>query len=210
MATDMLLKPLVTFLVMTAFAVNVNAQGDNEMISLVDVQIPGIITYGAYSQLLEMQGEPKKRFTTFINPINPECLVDGVAIAPKNKTRVEYLIYDAYNYIHVGDSVQLVFVDLRKTKHSICIKDVVLSAKTTQTVFISEISQKGWWSDGQSHYMVGGIESHYYTHSNIRTFGVDFKEDPYTSVCFAFYDRLFDKRIWWIEFPIMRIGGIVH
>ena len=193
-----------------AFIGYINAQGSNSVISLTDVHIPGIITSGSYSQLIESQGYPNSYFISSINPISLRCLKEGDFIAPKHKVQCDYLVYDAYEYVRVGDSVQLVFVDLRKTDVSICINNLVITKKTTQKGFLSEITKKGWWSEMLSQYKVGEIESHYYTHSKVKNFCIDFKEDPYSSVVFTFYDRLFDKRIWWIEFPIMRIGGIVH
>ncbi len=106
--------------------------------------------------------------------------------------------------------MQLVFVDMRKTKTPIYIRGMVITSKITQKAFLLEIIKKGWWSEEQDQYKVGEIESHYYTYSKVKNYGIDFKENPYSSVVFTFYNRLFDKKIWWIEFPIMRIGGIVH
>ena len=186
------------------------AQGNNGNISLTDVHVPGIITLGTYSQLIELQGYPNSHFASSINPISPKCLKEGDSIIPKHIVQCEYLVYDACEYVRVGDSVQLVFVDLRKTNVPISINGMAVTRKTTQREFLSEITKKVWWSEEQSQYKVGEIESHYYTHSKVKNFGVDYKEDPYSSVIFTFYNRTFDKRIWWIEFPIMRIGGIVH
>ena len=187
-----------------------NAQNNKCVISLTEVHVPGTITTGTYSQLIELLGYPKSRFFSTINPSSPRCLNEGITIAPISKVQCEYLEYDAYEYICVGDSVQLVFVDLRKTTTPIHISDMSITPKITQKDFLLEITDKGWWSKELSQYKVGKIESHYYTHSKVKNFCVDCKEDPYSSVVFTFYDRLFDKRIWWIEFPIMRIGGIVH
>lgn len=192
------------------FTCQLNAQGIKSNISMTDVYISGVITTGTYSQLIESLGYPKSQFSSTINPISPRCLGEGMSIAPECKVQCEYLEYDAYQYICVGDSVQLVFVDLRKTTTPIYIRDMSITPKMTQKVFLSEISKKGWWSEDLSQYKVGEIESHYYTNSKVKNFCIDFKEDPYSSVVFTFYDRFLDKRIWWIEFPIMRIGGIVH
>lgn len=193
-----------------AFIGYINAQESNSAISFTDVQIPGVITLGSYSQLIESQGYPNSCFTSSINPISSRFLKEGDFIAPKHKIHCDYLVYDAYEYVRVGDSVQLVFVDLRKTDVSICINNMVIAKKITQKSFLSEITKKRWWSEELSHYKSGRIEYHYYTHSKVKNFCVDFKENPYSSVVFTFYDRLFDKRIWWIEFPVMRTNGIVH
>lgn len=192
------------------FTGNIKAQSDNGMISLKEVHVPGTITTGTYSQLTELLGYPKSRFPSTINPISPSCLNEGVSIAPKNKVSCEYLEYDAYEYIRVGDSVQLVFIDLRKATTPIYIDDMVISSQITQKQFLSEITKKGWWPGKQNQYKVGGMDFHYYTYARVKNIGIDYKENPYSSVVFTFYDCLFDKKIWWIEFPIMRIGGIVH
>lgn len=208
----MAIDKYVVFLIMElfAFAGMVNAQSHNGMISLAEVRIPGTITTGTYSQLVELLGMPASSFTSTINPIRHKGLKKRIDIAPKDTVQCEYLEYGAYEYLRVGDSVQLVFVDLRKSKSPVYINDMVITPKITQKNFLLEIKERGWWSEDSSQYKVGGIEYHYYTHSKVKNFGVDCKEGPYSSVVFTFYDRLFDKRIWWIEFPIMRIGGIVH
>ena len=198
-------KTLLFLCVICALSWEINAQ-----ISMREVYIPDILTIGTYSQLIESLGYPNSQFASTINPINPRCLKEGMVVEPKDTIQCEYLVYDAYEYIRVGDSVQLVFVDLRKSKVPITIMDLVINKKITQKKFLSEITKKGWWSEEQSHYKIGRIESHYYTYSKVKKFGVDFKEDPYSSVVFTFYDRLLDIRIWWIEFPIMRIGSIIH
>ena len=208
----MAINKFIVFLIIELFTFTgiVNAQSDSGMISLTEVHIPGTITIGTYSQLIELQGKPVSSFTSTINSISPRCLNERIVIAQKNKVQCEYLTYDAYEYLRVGDSVQLVFVDMRKTKTPIYIRGMVITSKITQKAFLLEIIKKGWWSEEQDQYKVGEIESHYYTYSKVKNYGIDFKENPYSSVVFTFYDRLFDKKIWWIEFPIMRIGGIVH
>ena len=204
-------KNIITFIIVSfALTCQLNAQSCKCVISLTEVHIPGTITIGTYSQLIELLGYPKSQFFSTINPVSHRCLNEGMSIAPTSKVQCEYLEYDAYEYICVGDSVQLVFVDLRKTTAPIYISDMSITIKKTQKDFLSEITEKGWWSEELSQYKVGEIESHYYTHSKVKNFYIDFKEDPYSSVVFTFYNRLFDKRIWWIEFPIMRIGGIVR
>lgn len=165
---------------------------------------------GTYSHLIETQGSPTNRFSTTINPINPRCQKAGEFIAPKHKIECEYLVYDAYEYIHVGDSVQLVFIDMRKANVPILINDLSITPKTTQKAFLSGMIKEGLWSEEQSQYKVGEIESHYYTYLKVKNYAIDYEEDPYSPVLFTFYNRTFDKRIWWIEFPVMRIGGIVH
>lgn len=198
-------KKLVFYIGLLVSTCNVCAQ-----ISMTEVRIPGVLSIGLYSQLIETLGCPSKQFTSSINPISPRCMKEGMSIAPLNKVKCEYLVYDAYEYVRVGDSVQLVFINLKTANASICINNVVITPKTTQKEFLSKMAKEGWWSEEQKQYKIGEIESHYYTHSKVKNFGIDYKEDPYSSVIFTFYNRFFDKRIWWIEFPIMRVGGIVH
>ena len=200
----MVTKKLLLLIVM-ACSSHINAQ-----ISMNDIQIPGILTIGSYSKLIESQGYPHSCFTSSITPISQRCLKKGESVAPQYKLQCEYLLYDAYEYVHVGDSVQLVFVDLRKSKAIIYLKDIAITRKITQKEFLSDMAEKGWWSDEMCQYRIGRIESHYYSFSNVKNFSIDYREDPYSPVLFTFYNRIFDKRIWWIELPIMRIGGIVH
>ncbi len=201
---------LIIALSIVLFARQVCAQGDNNSISMADIHITGMITYGSYTELVASQGCPNSTFASTINPINPKCLNEGEFIAPKHKVQCEYLVYDACEYVRVGDSVQLVFIDLRRTDTPLRINDFVFTQKITQKEFLDAITKKGWWTEELSQYKVGRIESHYYSQSRVKNFCVDFKEDPYSSIVFTFHDRLFDKKIWWVEFPVMRISGIVH
>lgn len=208
----MTIRKLVLFFIIGSFALKaqLNAQSCNFVISLNEVRVPGTITTGTYSQLVESLGYPKSRFFSTINPISHRCLNEGMSIAPKSNVQCEYLEYDAYEYIRIGDSVQLVFVDIEKALTPIYIGDITISSKKSQKVFLSEMTRKGLWSEELSQYKVGEIEFHYYTHSKVKNFCVDFKEDPCSSVVFTFHDSFLNKNIWWIEFPIMRIDGIVH
>ncbi len=198
------------FILLFASTSQINAQNNHGTISLKDIRIKGIMTIGAYSQLIESQGYPDHIYISSINPISSKCLKEGDSLAPAIKIQCEYLVYDSYEYVRVGDSVQLVFIDLKKNNATIRMSNVVITPKITQKEFLMKMTKEGWWSEEQKQYKVGEIESHYYTHSKVKNFGIDFKEDPYSSVIFTFNNRTFDQRIWWIEFPIMRVGGIIH
>lgn len=198
-------KTIVSYIGLLVLTCNVCAQ-----ISITEVRVPGVLTIGSYSQLIETLGCPNNQFASSINPISPRCLKEGMSIAPMNKVECEYLVYDAYEYVRVGDSVQLVFIDLRKTQSPIYIKDLSIDKSISQKVFLSIITKKGWWSKELSQVKTGSLEYHYCTHTKVKNYVVDYKEDPCSSVVFTFRNRIIDKRIWWIEFPIMRVGGIVH
>lgn len=198
------------FVSLLGVSVKLNAQNNANAISLMDVHVHGLLVCGTYLQLVELQGFPICSFISYINPISPRCQTGGRIIGPKDTIQCEHLIYDACEYIRVGDSVQLVFVDLRKTMATVYINNVVITPKINQKKFLSIITSQGWWPEEQSQYRIGRIESHYYTYSSVKNFSVDFKENPYSSAVFTFYNRLFDKRIWWIEFPTMIIEGFVH
>ena len=104
----------------------------------------------------------------------------------------------------------MVFIDLRKTIFPIFIKDFVINRTVSQKEFLYKIKKRGWWSNELDEYKIGKIESHYCTYTDVNCFYLDYSEDPYSSVIFTFYNTFFNKNIWWIEFPIMRIDGIVH
>lgn len=185
-----------------------HAQPRNYSISMTEIRIPGIITLGKYQDLIELQGIPNVKYYSSVNPPVSNCTEK--TIAPQKKIRCEMLVYDAYEYVHVGDSVQLVFIDLRKSRLTIQIQDLFINERTSQNFFLSEIKKRGWWSDDFVPYKVGEMEYHYCTQSKVKNYLLNFTEDPYSSVTFTFHNLFFDKKIWWIEFPIMRIGGIVH
>lgn len=189
---------------------NTFAQNTSCAISMNDVFIPGILSIGSYSQLIESQGYPNSSFPSTVNPINPLCIKECGFVAPSNVVQCEYLVYDAFEYIHIGDSVQLVFIDLRKTIFPIFIKDFVINRTVSQKEFLYKIKKRGWWSNELDEYKIGKIESHYCTYTDVNCFYLDYAEDPYSSVIFTFYAELFSNKIWYIEFPVMRIGGIIH
>ena len=187
-----------------------NAQNPRKAISMFDVKPQGLMIVGPYSQLIKQYGEPNNRFFSKINPINKQCIKHDIDVAPKNQVLCEYLVYDAYEYIHIGDSVQLVFIDIRKTDFPLMIENIPITKTMTQNEFLDIARQNGLWSDSLSCYYIGTIDSHYYTDTDVMCYGIDIKEDPYSTVLITFYNQKKDKRIWWIEFPIMRLNGIVH
>lgn len=208
MAAD---KILLTFGIgLLAFASTVNAQKDKCVISMTDFRIPGMMTIGTYSQLIESHGQPQSRFVSFVNPINPICMEKGESIAPKEKVQCEHLVYDAYEYIQIGDSVQLIFVDLRKLKIPVYVKDKAITSNTTQKDFLLEMTRMGLWEKELCQFNTGFIEYHYCTRSRVKNYLIEYKEDPHSSVVFTFNNCFYNKKIWWVEFPIMRLGGIVH
>lgn len=199
------------FIGLLMLSCSIVAQTTDVSISMTGVEIPGVVIIGSYSQLIETQGYPNSRFASKVNPINPRCVEEcGYVVSPASVVQCEYLVYEAFEYIHVGDSVQLVFMDLRKAHQSIYIKDFCVARTITSDKFIREIGKRGLWNDELSEYKIGKIESHYCSHTKVNSYYLDFAEDPYSSVIFTFYDTFFSKKIWWIEFPVMRIGGIVH
>lgn len=208
MATKLLL--LLLLIAPYAFVKEINAQGDSDMISMNDVRIPNVLIIGSYSQLISSQGFPKTCYASTINSVKHGRNGDGGKIAPKNDLECTYLIYDAFEYICVGDSVQLVFVDFSKTNLTIIIKDIRLEKNINQTTFLKKIKKHGLWSDERNNTHIGLIESHYCSNAKVKCYGLDFEEDPYSLVIFTFHDKCINRKIWWIEFPIMRIGGIVH
>lgn len=187
-----------------------NAQNNVGVISMTDITIPGVLIIGSYNQLVESQGKPESRFNSRVNPVNERCIKECRYVPPAKAVQCEHLVYEAFEYVRIGDSVQLIFIDLTKTKLPIIIKDLSINSTVSQKKFLSEIKNRGWWSDDANDYKIGRIESHYGTYSNVNNYILDFNENPYSSAIFTFHNKPFNKKIWWIEFPIMRIGGIVH
>ena len=187
-----------------------NAQPDVATISMADVAIPGVLIIGSYSQLIESEGKPSSRFNSTINPVNKRCIKECGYVPPNKVVQCEHLVYEAFEYVRIGDSVQLIFIDLTKTKLPIHIKDLVIDRTISQKNFLYEIKKRGWWTDDENDYKIGRIESHYGTYNNVNNYMLNFEEDPYSSVIFTFHNKPFNKKIWWIEFPIMKINRIVH
>jgi hypothetical protein len=183
-----------------------NAQHDVATISMADVAIPGVLIIGSYSQLIESEGKPSSRFNSTINPVNKRCIKECRYVPPAKAVQCEHLVYEAFEYVRIGDSVQLIFIDLTKTKLPIHIKDLVIDRTISQKNFLYEIKKRGWWTDDENDYKIGRIESHYGTYNNVNNYMLNFEEDPYSSVIFTFHDKPFNKKIWWIEFPIMKIN----
>ena len=189
-----------------------NAQSFTKCISLKNVTVSGVITVGTYSQLVHSLGTPNSSFIADLPSLYTKYQKVKDSSTFRQPMRLERLIYDAYEYIRIGDSVQLVFVDLQKSNAEICFDSISLNKRTTQKYFFDQLLKRKWINkkndcdyDSSN---IGYIESHYYTYTKVKNIAIDFKEDPHSSVMFTFYNYAFNKRIWWIEFPIMRIYDI--
>lgn len=189
-----------------------NAQSFTKCISLKNVIVSGVITVGTYSQLVDSLGTPNSSFIADLPPLHTKYQKVKDTSTFTQSMQLERLIYDAYEYIRIGDSVQLVFVDLQKSNVEICFDSICLNKRTTQKLFFDQLLKRGFFNKkNECDYdssNIGYIESHYYTHTKVKNITIDFKEDPYSSVMFTFYNYAFNKKIWWIELPIMRIDGI--
>lgn len=206
-------KKNILILIMALWALTSCVYAQNKIydnISMSDIKVPGIIITGTYSQMIESLGIPISKYPSIINPVKSRYLGKDSVEMHRDEINCEYLVYDAYEYVRIGDSVQLVFIDLRKLRTTMKIKDLYINEKTTQKVFVNEAKRRGWWSDEYIECKVGQMDYHYCTYERVKNYLIDFKEDPYSSLTFTFYNRVFDKKIWWVEIPVMKIGGILH
>lgn len=191
----------------------VNAQETRLAISMKNIDIHSVIKIGTYDELVQCLGVPSIRFDSSLKLVNPKFAKDHPDIPPKQTIACEHLVYDAYEYILVGDSVQLIFIDVKKSEHPIYIDNIHLTNKMTQKEFLSIMESRSYWLKSDYECWVGSIEGHYCTYTPVKNYYFDFKEDPYDHITITFKDKKHwwqNNRIWWIEIPVMKIGGIVH
>lgn len=204
---------VILFILLFLFTNQAQSQGTRMAISMESIDIPSVIKVGTYEQLVMCLGAPQYHFVSHINPINPKYIENNTHIPPRSTIECEILVYDAFEYIMVGDSVQLVFIDVINSKYQVCIDGVCLSKMTKQKDFMLRMESKGYWMQSDYECCVGAIESHYGTLVPVSVYHFDFKEDPYSHVLITFKRKKCwwqSERIWWIGIPVMRNCGIVH
>ena len=203
----------VIFFLLILCKVQVQSQETRMAISIESIDIPFVIKVGTYEQLVMCLGSPLDRFVSHINPINPKYIKNNIHVPPQSTIECVVLVYDAFEYIMVGDSVQLVFIDVKNSKYPIFIDGICLSRRTKQKDLMLRMESKGYWLKSDYECWIGAIDSHYNTVEPVSVYHFDFKEDPYSNVLITFKKRRYrwqSERIWWIEIPLMRKCGIIH
>lgn len=191
----------------------VRSQETRMAISMENIDIPSVIKVGTYEQLVRCLGLPQDRFASHINPLNPKYIKNDTYIPPHSTIECEILVYDAFEYILVGDSVQLVFIDVSKSEYPIFLDGICLSRTTKQKEFMLQMKSKGYWLRSDYKCWIGTMESHYCTFEPVNVYHFDFKEDPYSHVLITFKRKRYrrqSERVWWMEIPVMRRCGIIH
>ena len=200
----------VVFLLISGALLNKTYAQTNKPISMSEIHIPGLFNIGTYSQLISAHGLPKTSFVTTMNPVMHKKIDEDKRKVSASALECTHLIYEAFEYVRIKDSVQLVFVDFTKADISLFLRGYEFDKHTNQEFFLKSLIRMGLWSEEHGDIYIGLIESHYCSNARVKCYGVGFEEDPYSSIVLAFHDKCYNRKIWWIEIPIMRVNGIVH
>ena len=183
-----------------------NENTPKEYLSVADFSSDDIIVMGTYDELLAMMGEP-------------EHYSDIGCIAKCNDTNasIPVMYYSGISYFRKGDSVQLSFVDFRKSAAKLTLqigngKPLTIDSNTVCDDFYAYMDQFVF-ADGNSstlpdeermsfdaHYMTDGL---YYELG----FPCDTIDKKYSNIITPVFTPD-DKRLWYIEFDAVDMGGL--
>ena len=175
-------------------------------LSVVDFSSDDIIVTGTYDELIAKMGEPK-------HYSNSGCIAkcnDTNAIIP-------LLFYDGINYIRKGDSVQLFFVDFRKLGVSLTLKigdgePLTIDSNTVCDDFYAYMDQFVF-ADGNSSILPDedrmSFDSYYMTEGLYYELGFpcDTIDKRHGNIITPVFTPG-DKRLWYMEFGAVDMGGL--
>ena len=190
------------------------AQELPHLISIDKIASKDIIVRGSYCDLVSAYGSP----SNVLRFAHSDVQQSASGLQMQKYDSLSYLIYDGYSYIRKNDSVQLVFIDFKKTSKEITIGGIKLCKRSKIDDIVSQLQSlniiNSSLNDDEAY---GTIEGHYLTYTKVKvlylaakTQSKALKESPSptatgrtASVALCFYRRLFNKRLWYCEIPLV-------
>lgn len=205
--TLMLCAAMVALAAMTACkSRQQNENGHKGYLSIADFSSDEIIVMGTYDELIAKMGEPKQ-------------YSDSGCIAKCNNTNasIPMMYYSGISYFRKGDSVQLAFVDFRKSAAKLTLqigdgKPLTIDSNTVCDDFYAYLDQFVF-ADGSSSTLPDeermSFDAHYMTDGLYYALGVpcDTIDKKYGNIITPVFTPG-DKRLWYIEFGTVDMGGL--
>ncbi len=172
-----------------------------EIVTLDDFSSDNLIIKGTYNDIISSYGIPKKK-VDFKYTIHNEAQNDTIECT--------YIAYENHSYVCYKDSVQLDFVDLKRSHYTLRLKDIHLDANTDASILVWYLYLIGKGNIiGPEGELFSHIEGHYCTYNKVKILCLGCTHDMGRPISICFSDSLLDKRLWYIEFPIIIPHGIV-
>lgn len=170
-------------------------------VTLDDFSSDNLIIKGTYHDIVSSYGTPQK-----------EVEIAYVLKNQGHKDTIDltYIAYKDHSYVRFKDSVQLYFVDLKRSHFNICLKGLLLNAKTKAPALLWHLhSQRVIDATVPEDELFSYIEGHYCTYKKVKVLNLPNPLYKYDCISICFSNSFFDKKLWYIEFPIVIKNGII-
>lgn len=176
-------------------------------LSISDFSSDDIIVMGTYEELVNKMGKPEKYSDTY-----------AYSIIKDSSIRISGISYDGITYIRHNDSVQLSFVDLRRSSVKLTLQisggePLTIDSNTLCEDFYAYMD-KYVFSGGNYHILsdedkMSFFEGHYMTEGKYYALGFvsDTLDKRHSNTIVPVFTSQ-DKRLWYIEFPVVDMGGL--
>lgn len=175
-------------------------------LSVADFSSDDIIVMGTYDELISRMGEPERcsdRYATY-------KIKDSLIYIPG-------MFYDGISYIRRGDSVQLAFVDFRKSGVKLTLQTgggqpLTLDSNSLCDDFYAYMGKYVFPGNDFNNLPDENkisFESHYLIEDRVYTMGFvcDTIDKNHSLLIMPVY-TIMDKRLWYIEFSVIDMGGL--
>ncbi len=180
-----------------------NEDAPKGYLSVADFSSDDIIVMGTYDELLSKMGEPKRSTDRFSMYRRNDSLVN-----------IPGMFYDGISYIRRGDSVQLVFVDIRKSGVKLTLQTgggqpLTLDSNSLCDDFYAYMGKYVFPGNDFNNLPdeeKTSFETHYMIEDWVYTIG--FVCDTIENLLIMPVYTLQDKRLWYIDFSPVDMGGL--
>ena len=183
-----------------------NENAPKGYLSVADFSSDDIIVMGTYDELLSKMGEPKRSTDRFTMYRMNDSLIN-----------IPGMFYDGISYIRRGDSVQLAFVDIRKSGVKLTLQTgggqpLTLDSNSLCDDFYAYMGKYVFLGNDFNSLpdeAKTSFESHYSTGDWVYTIGFvcDTIDKKHGLLIMPVY-TLQDKRLWYIDFSPVDMGGL--
>ena len=183
-----------------------NENAPKGYLSVADFSSDDIIVMGTYDELLSKMGEPKRSTDRFTMYRMNDSLIN-----------IPGILYDGISYIRRGDSVQLAFVDIRKSGVKLTLQTgggqpLTLDSNSLCDDFYAYMGKYVFLGNDFNSLpdeAKTSFESHYSTGDWVYTIGFvcDTIDKKHGLLIMPVY-TLQDKRLWYIDFSPVDMGGL--
>lgn len=187
---------IIVFVATHFFAIS---QSATRTCGLKDFSSEDILVKTSYEDMLNRYGKPISEKEASYKPRNIDSLI-----------HIVHELYEGFSYIRYGDSVQLHFIDFNSTNYRMWLREFPLKNSTRIKSLVKYLSFEHYLgSSTQDEELFSYIEGHYCTYKKVKVVCLSNINGAPDHICICFRNSIFDKTLWYIELPIILLGGIV-